>query len=443
MKPDDWKMLADKLGYVSSVAHFEPGAVTKGAKLGYVVFIDELNKFTPAALTDLTQFLSGQSIQLENGEWISMKSAHPNFRLAFAMNQAGPLHPDREPLVRELMSRLSRNMMIIHELDRNQEKQFLLFQWLGEQPTIKLPDNRTFTAKAFEPAPVFKTLVQAQQTKVLKEFADKYVKARAISRETSRKMETGEDCIVPREHTTETWPFDRRDLISFSNDVLEILEVATSMPMVKSMFDKTIQRHCTQHFQIYNLEKGSNVMTEFVDNVRQLELFSTFENMVQTLVNVYTIESGKEDPAGLEKSTRELAKQMGQFTPIAVGDPKGVGKSITLVKIPKDENHPFRVDNKSGIINAAKVVEGLMLSSGKVTSANLSAVQKVLKNNYPIKVVAFDKPLDAEGFANKFPEFKGLITPQETGAFVMSDFLKEQLMSVAAPAIAHDTNQIS
>jgi MoxR-like ATPase len=424
MKPDDWRMLADKLGYVSSVAHFEPGAITKGVKHGYIIFVDELNKFAPASLTDLSQLLSGQSIQIENGEWVSMLHAHPNFRLAFAMNQAGPLHPDREPLVRELMSRLSRNMMVVPELDANQERQFLMFQWLGEQPSIKVPDGRKFSAKAFEPAPVFKQIIRSQNTRPLRDLAEKYIKARAISRETSRKMETGENGVVPREHTTETWTYDRRDLITFSRDVLSILEEASDPPMARAMFEATVERHCTQHFQIYHLEKGPEVMTEFMNNARNLELFGAFDGMVQSVIHA---EMTKADPTAVREMTRKLMEAMGEFKILGIGR----DKPIAVARIPMDPGHPFRQGDKADVTNHAQLLEGLLLATKRITKADVEQARAAVKTNYPIGFYALDDESKFAGFLIKYPEFAGMLLAQETGLITIPSYIREQMLQLA------------
>jgi MoxR-like ATPase len=254
LTPQDWEALTKQFGYVPAVASFVPGAITKALKHGYAVFIDEINAFNPAALTDLTNLLSGQSIKLENGEWISLKDAHPNARLFFAMNPAGPKHPNREPLVRELMSRLSRNMMIVPEMDQEAERNFLAFKLLGEQPTIKLPSGGQF--KANPVAALLPEEVQDFAGKELKELLSKYVKARAISRETSQKMEQGTNGDIPRNDTEETWTYDRRDLITFANEFAQILKISTTKAMAANMFQDLVARHCSQHFILYNQERG-------------------------------------------------------------------------------------------------------------------------------------------------------------------------------------------
>ena len=432
MKSDDWKLLADKLGYVSSVAHFEPGAVTKGARHGYIVFIDELNKFTPAALTDLTQLLSGQSIQLENGEWISMRDSHPNFRLAFAMNQAGPLHPDREPLVRELMSRLSRHMMIIPEMDAKQEEQFLMFQWTGEQPTVKLPDGHKFSAKPFQASPVFKNLVGSSNTKALRDFADKYIKARATSRETSRKMESGENSI-PREHTTETWPYDRRDLVSFSKDVLEVFEIAEDSEMARTMFHEVIDRHCSQHFLIYNLQKGPDVIQEFNENVTKAGLYTTFDNLLSTMINVHTVESAKNDPAALDDNVQKLAKMLDcEFTDSAKTKP------CHIVKVSKSPDHPGRKADINAIQMQAKLVESLLLAQKKITKTDVDNAVAELKTGYPLGLFVFDDTKNIEGFILKYPEFKGKVTAGETAMLTMPKYLKELIIPALQPKVKQE-----
>jgi len=421
MKSDDWKILAEKLGYIHSVAHFEPGAVTKGAKHGYIVFIDELNKFTPAALTDLTQLLSGQSIQLENGEWISMREAHPNFRLAFAMNQAGPLHPDREPLVRELMSRLSRHMMIIPEMDTAQEQQFLMFQWLGEQPTVKLPDGRKFSATALQPNPMFKDLIDTQNTKALRELAEKFIKARAISKEQSRNMEGG-DSPVPREHTTETWPYDRRDLIVFANDITETFEVASSKEMAQTMFKEVIDRHLAQHFTIYNLKQGADVIQEFHSNITKAGLFEAFDNLLNTLTNVHQVKQAKDDPKAVEVNAQKLASML-KATYIA----SAPDKPCHLLRIPKDPNHPARQKDTEAIKQQAKLLESLMLAQKKITHADVKKATEECKAGYPIGMQAYDDKGKLDGFILKYPAFKDHALEGETLQLVAPAYFIEAM----------------
>jgi MoxR-like ATPase len=433
MKSDDWKILADKLGYIHSVAHFEPGAVTKGAKHGYIVFIDELNKFTPAALTDLTQMLSGQSIQLENGEWISMREAHPNFRLAFAMNQAGPLHPDREPLVRELMSRLSRHMMIIPEMDSTQEQQFLMFQWLGEQPTVKLPDASKFSAKALAPNKLFSDLIDTQNTKPIRELAEKFIKARMTSKEQSRKMEGG-DNTVPREHTTETWPYDRRDLIVFANDITEIFQVAETQEMAKTMFKDVIDRHLAQHFTIYNLDKGTDVIQEFNANVTKAGLFQAFDDLLHTITNVHQVKLSKDDPKAIDTNAKKLAEMI-KGTYLASGREKPI---CHCVRIPKDPGHPARKGDTEEIKQQAKLLESLMLAQKKITPADVKKAVEACKTGYPIGMQAYDEKGKIEGWILKFPEFKEYAVEGETLQLVAPVYLMDVMKPYMKQSIANE-----